>query len=75
MGLVKLGAYLLCFVHAVSALVFLFAIPDHIGDSSWPAHARNHVFQSLIWLEGFHGLSLAIAARFLLRRELWAWRA
>ena len=69
------GAYLLCLIHGISAFVFAFAIPDHIGDPSWPAHARNHVFQSLIWLEGLHGLSIAVGLLALLRGERWAWYA
>lgn len=39
-----------------------FAMPDHLTDPSWPAHAKTHLAQSLVWLQGmgFIGLILAI---------------
>ena len=56
----RAGAALLGAAHAASALAFLFAIPRHVVDASWPPHARNHVLQALFWVMGFHGVSLMI---------------
>jgi hypothetical protein len=32
---------------------YLYAAPEHVVDPSWPAHARFHVLQALLWIVGF----------------------
>lgn len=40
------------------AVAYCVAAPEHVVDAAWPAHARFHVLQALIWIVA---LDLALA--------------
>lgn len=61
--------------HGGSALALIYAIPRHLSDASWPAHAKNHVLQALFWVVGFHLVAITLAWIPLSRGERWAWWA
>ena len=51
---------------------YLFAVPAHIMDPSWPDHARFHTLQAVFWLIGLAGISLALIWWPFRRKELWS---
>src|SRR5260221_12338005 len=60
----------------VQTLGYLSALPNHIGDPTWSAHAQFHLVLSWIWLVGLNGLILAIIWGPARRGERWAlWTA
>jgi hypothetical protein len=56
-------------------LAYLQAVPAHLTDMGWPAHARFHVFQALLWLIGLDLALLLIALYPYARGERWAFGA
>lgn len=70
-----IDVWVLVGVAFVTAGLFTYAIPEHIFDSSWTDHARNHVFQSLFWIDGFCLLQAVVAWKPYQRGEPWAWWA
>jgi hypothetical protein len=61
-----------CVLHIIA---YLQAVPVHITDMDWPAHARFHVLQALIWLVGLDVSLLLIARGPYARGERWAFGA
>jgi hypothetical protein len=51
---------------------FVTAVPEHIIDPTWPAHARFHALQALLWIVGFDLVSIALTLRPFARGEPWA---
>lgn len=51
---------------------YLFAIPDHIFNTSWPLHARFHVLQACFWIVGFDLVTLAVILGPFRRQESWS---
>lgn len=49
-----------------------FAVPEHIVDAAWPAHARFHVFQALLWLAAVDLVAAGIALGPFARGDRWA---
>lgn len=66
------GPALIAGVSLVTAAIFIVAIPDHVFDSSWPIHARNHALQSLFWIVGFCLLTTVVALKPLQNGTDWA---
>ncbi len=56
----------------IQTLGYLSALPNHIGDPTWSAHAQFHLVLSWIWLVGLNGLILAIIWGPARRGERWA---
>ncbi len=69
----RTASWLIGLPHIVSAVAFVFAVPEHVADPSWPPHARNHVLQALFWVVGFHAASLIVLFGPFRRGEGWAW--
>jgi len=55
------------------ALGYSFAVPDHLFDPTWPAHARFHVLQALIGVIGIDLAILILTFGPFRRAEQWAW--
>lgn len=68
----RVGSYVIAGVSLVTAIIFIVAIPEHIVDPNWRAHARNHVFQALFWIVGFCLLIAIIALKPLQEGAEWA---
>lgn len=66
------GPALIAGVSLLTAAIFIVAIPDHVFDSSWPIHARNHALQSLFWIVGFCLLTTLVALKPLQNGAEWA---
>ena len=49
-ALPRVGRWLVVIASIGHLIGYSLAIPDHIGDSGWPIHARFHVLQALLWL-------------------------
>ncbi|WP_372369770.1 hypothetical protein [Candidatus Uabimicrobium sp. HlEnr_7] len=58
-------------IHALIAIGFSLAMAQHILDSSWELHARNHAFQATIWLVTVHLCGIAILWNAYPKK--WAW--
>lgn len=43
-------AALIALASLAHAAAYLVAAPEHVVDPGWPAHARFHVLQALIWI-------------------------
>lgn len=52
-------ALVIALASVAHAAAYLVAAPEHVVDPSWPAHARFHVLQALLWIVL---LDLALAA-------------
>lgn len=50
-------------------LGYFIALPGHIGDPTWSAHAQYHLVLSFVWLLGFSIQILALAWGPLQQRE------
>jgi hypothetical protein len=61
-----------CALHIVA---YLQAVPVHLTDKDWPAHARFHVFQALLWIVGLDLALMLIALYPYARGERWAFGA
>ncbi len=48
----KNAARLITFACIVQILGYLYALPGHIGDPTWSAHAQFHLFLSWLWIVG-----------------------
>lgn len=53
-------------------LGYCLAVPEHIVAIDWPAHARFHVLQSLIWVVGLDIVSVALALGPFAAGRQWA---
>lgn len=64
---------LIIFATAAHLLVYVYAMPEHIFDSSWPPHARFHVLQSLLWIIGLNSILFSVTLKFFENpsRLLW----
>jgi cytochrome bd-type quinol oxidase subunit 2 len=60
---------------AFHIIAYLQAVPVHLTDKDWPAHARFHVFQALLWIVGLDLVLLLIALYPYARGERWAFWA
>lgn len=52
---------------------FSIAIPEHVVDDTWSAHAKNHVLQTLFWIIGYSIINIVIILIPFNRKEKWAW--
>lgn len=66
LGLIGIG-------HAATIVGLLQAVPRHIVDPAWPAHAQTHVFQALVWIIGLNLICLIVLSIPFRARERWAW--
>ncbi len=63
---------LLTFAFVVHALGYLHAAPEHVVDETWPLHARFHVMQALVLIEGIDLTMLLVIWGPLRRGSWWA---
>lgn len=68
----RIGVWMVVLASVGHMIGYCFAVPEHIVDGTWPAHARFHVVQALIWLIGFDLISVALALGPFARGERWA---
>jgi hypothetical protein len=68
----RVGVWMIILASLGHMLSYGFAVPEHIVDATWSAHARFHVLQALIWLIGLDLISIALALRPFARGERWA---
>jgi hypothetical protein len=59
----------------VQILGFLIALPNHLGDPTWSAHAQFHHVLGWFWLTGLDSLLLILVWGPLRRRERWSFWA
>ncbi len=52
---------------------FATAIPIHVVDETWSAHAQNHVLQTLVWMIGYSIIGIVLVLIPFGRKELWSW--
>jgi hypothetical protein len=69
---VRLAKALLLAATAIHAVAYLVAAPEHVVDRWWPAHARFHVMQALLWAVGFDAVVALIVLGPFARGERWA---
>lgn len=69
----RLALTLIGLSHLATIVALVAAVPRHVVDPSWPAHAQNHTLQGLFWIVGFNLLCLLILAIPFRRLEQWAW--
>lgn len=63
---------LIAVASALHILAYLQAVPVHLSDMDWPAHARFHTFQALLWIIGLDVVLLLVALFPYARGERWA---
>jgi len=57
----KNAARIITLATVIQILGYAYALPGHIGESTWSDHAQFHLFLSWIWLVGLSIAILAIA--------------
>jgi hypothetical protein len=63
---------LIAVASALHIAAYLQAVPAHLTDMGWPAHARFHIFQALLWIIGLDIALLLVALYPYARGERWA---
>lgn len=66
------AAQLITLATVVHVLGFFIALPGHLSDPTWSAHAQFHHVLGWVWLTGFSVLILALTWGPLQRRDRWA---
>ena len=65
----KNAARLITFASVVQVLGYFYALPGHIGESTWSDHAQFHLFLSWLWIVGLDIAIIALAWGPLQKRE------
>jgi len=65
----KNAARLITFAVVVQILGYAYALPGHLGDPTWSAHAQFHLVLSWIWIVGLNLAILFIAWGSLQQRD------
>jgi hypothetical protein len=65
----KNAARLITLASIGQILGYAYALPGHIGDPTWSAHAQFHLFLSWIWLVALDGAIIALVWGPLQKRE------
>jgi len=71
---VKQAARFITFASLVQVFGFLIALPGHLDEPSWSAHAQFHHVLGWLWLAGFNILILALTWGPLQRYDRWSFR-
>jgi hypothetical protein len=71
----NLEIQLISFSTLVHVFGFLVALPTHLGDPTWSAHAQFHHVLAWFWLLGLSGLLLLLVRQTIQKRELWSYWA
>lgn len=69
----KITKALLIYTYIGIIYGFSIAIPLHISDHTWSAHAKNHVLQTLFWIVGYSIINVVLVLIPFSRKEKWAW--
>jgi hypothetical protein len=67
------AARLITFACVVQILGCLYALPGHIGDPTWSAHAQFHLFLAWVWLVGLDVAIVGLAWGPLQKRDPSLW--
>lgn len=62
MNLRLLGYRFLIVSSLLCGAAFTYAIPEHFHETDWPEHAKNHAFESILWVIGLSLSVIYIAA-------------
>jgi hypothetical protein len=70
----KLPTALITLSTAIHLLAYLLpqAMPEHLADMSWPAHARFHMWQATFWLVALDVVILLVALIPFRMKQTWA---
>ena len=63
------AARLITFASVVQVLGYFYALPGHLGDSTWSPHAQFHLFLSWLWIVGLDVAIIVFAWGPLQKRE------
>lgn len=55
-------------------LGYLYALPGHIGDPTWSAHAQFHLVLSWVWVVGLDVVLVMIARRIVQTGDMWGFK-
>ncbi len=69
---VKNAARLITLACIVQILGYFYALPGHIGDPTWSAHAQFHLVLSWFWIVGLDIAIIVLAWKPLQKHERWA---
>lgn len=70
--MIKTAKWLVGIASLAHLVAYCFAVPEHIVDSTWPFHARFHVFQALVWIVGLDLVCAILAFGPFARGVAWA---
>ena len=70
----KLPVFLVVLSTGIHLLAYLLpqAMPEHLMDSTWPAHARFHMWQATFWLLSLDVMILLIALFPFRMKQAWS---
>ena len=57
----KLAKWLVVAASAGHLIGYCLAVPEHVVATDWPAHARFHVLQSLVWIVALDTVTVMVA--------------
>ena len=69
---IKTAAWIMTLASISQILGYLYALPGHLDEHSWSAHAQFHHVLGWIWLTGLHLIVLVLIWGPLQRHERWA---
>lgn len=65
----KYASWLITVTAIVQILGFLYALPEHLDESTWSAHAQFHHVLGFLWLAGLNITIMRLVWRPLQQRE------
>jgi hypothetical protein len=68
----KTAAWFITVACVIQVLGFLYALPGHLGDPTWSAHAQFHHVLGWFWILGLDLTIMALAWGPLQRQERWS---
>ena len=71
----KIAAWWITISTAIDMIGFVIALPSHIGDPTWSAHAQFHLVMSVIWLAGLTVMLMALVWGPLQEGKRWSFWA
>jgi len=72
---VKNAARLITLASIIQTLAYLYALPGHLDEPTWSAHAQFHHVLSWIWIAGLNVAMISLAWGPLQKRKKWAFWA
>jgi len=69
----KYAAWWISASSVIQTVGFIIALPSHIGDPTWSAHAQFHLFLSVLWLSWLNGLILILTWGPLQEHKRWSY--